>query len=394
MEQLTLRHTRRVYAKVDLEAIASNMKAMKALLPEQTGMLGVVKADAYGHGAVPVARAIEPYVSGFAAATAEEAVQLRKAGLKGLILVLGVPFPEDFEDLIRWEIRPAVFEWEQAEALSRLALLCHRVLPIHLAVDTGMSRIGMKPGEEALELVKRVSCLKGIRIEGIFTHFSRADEKDLSCTEEQLNAFEAFDRQLREQGIRIPLRHCSNSAAIVGGLSSNQLELCRAGIALYGLYPSGEVRKDLAALTPALELISCVSCLRDIGPGTAVSYGGTFVADRPMRIATIPVGYGDGYPRSLSGKGAVLIHGQRAPILGRICMDQFMVDVSHIPDVRNFDEAVLLGFQGGEHISAEEIAEASGGFHYEILCGLSKRIPRVYIREGKAVEIRDYFDEN
>ena len=394
MEQLTLRHTRRVYAKVDLDAIASNMKAMKALLPEQTGMLGVVKADAYGHGAVPVARAIEPYVSGFAAATAEEAVQLRKAGLKGLILVLGVPFPEDFEDLIRWEIRPAVFEWEQAEALSRLALLCHKVLHIHLAVDTGMSRIGMKPGEEALELVKRVSCLKGIRIEGIFTHFSRADEKDLSCTEEQLKAFEAFDRQLREQGIRIPLRHCSNSAAIVGGLSSNQLELCRAGIALYGLYPSGEVRKDLAALTPALELISCVSCLRDIGPGTAVSYGGTFVADRPMRIATIPVGYGDGYPRSLSGKGAVLIHGQRAPILGRICMDQFMVDVSHIPDVRNFDEAVLLGFQGGEHISAEEIAEASGGFHYEILCGLNKRIPRVYIREGKAVEIRDYFDEN
>ena len=394
MEQLTLRHTRRVYAKVDLDAIASNMKAMKALLPEQTGMLGVVKADAYGHGAVPVARAIEPYVSGFAAATAEEAVQLRKAGLKGLILVLGVPFPEDFEDLIRWEIRPAVFEWEQAKELSRLALLCHKVLPIHLAVDTGMSRIGMKPGEEALELVKRVSCLEGIRIEGIFTHFSRADETDLSCTEEQLKAFEDFDRQLREQGIRIPLRHCSNSAAIVGGLSSNQLELCRAGIALYGLYPSGEVRKDLAALTPALELISCVSCLRDIGPGTAVSYGGTFVADRPMRIATIPVGYGDGYPRSLSGKGAVLIHGQRAPILGRICMDQFMVDVSHIPDVRNFDEAVLLGFQGGEHISAEEIAEASGGFHYEILCGLSKRIPRVYIREGKAVEIRDYFDEN
>ena len=394
MEQLTLRHTRRVYAKVDLDAIASNMKAMKALLPERTGMLGVVKADAYGHGAVPVARAIEPYVSGFAAATAEEAVQLRKAGLKGLILVLGVPFPEDFEDLIRWEIRPAVFEWEQAKELSRLALLCHKVLPIHLAVDTGMSRIGMKPGEEALELVKRVSCLEGIRIEGIFTHFSRADETDLSCTEEQLKAFEDFDRQLREQGIRIPLRHCSNSAAIVGGLSSNQLELCRAGIALYGLYPSGEVRKDLAALTPALELISCVSCLRDIGPGTAVSYGGTFVADRPMRIATIPVGYGDGYPRSLSGKGAVLIHGQRAPILGRICMDQFMVDVSHIPDVRNFDEAVLLGFQGGEHISAEEIAEASGGFHYEILCGLNKRIPRVYIREGKAVEIRDYFDEN
>ena len=394
MEQLTLRHTRRVYAKVDLDAIASNMKAMKALLPEQTGMLGVVKADAYGHGAVPVARAIEPYVSGFAAATAEEAVQLRKAGLKGLILVLGVPFPEDFEDLIRWEIRPAVFEWEQAKELSRLALLCHKVLPIHLAVDTGMSRIGMKPGEEALELVKRVSCLEGIRIEGIFTHFSRADETDLSCTEEQLKAFEAFDRQLREQGIRIPLRHCSNSAAIVGGLSSNQLELCRAGIALYGLYPSGEVRKDLAALTPALELISCVSCLRDIGPGTAVSYGGTFVADRPMRIATIPVGYGDGYPRSLSGKGAVLIHGQRAPILGRICMDQFMVDVSHIPDVRNFDEAVLLGFKGGEHISAEEIAEVSGGFHYEILCGLNKRIPRVYIREGKAVEIRDYFDEN
>ena len=394
MEQLTLRHTRRVYAKVDLDAIASNMKAMKALLPEQTGMLGVVKADAYGHGAVPVARAIEPYVSGFAAATAEEAVQLRKAGLKGLILVLGVPFPEDFEDLIRWEIRPAVFEWEQAKELSRLALLCHKVLPIHLAVDTGMSRIGMKPGEEALELVKRVSCLEGIRIEGIFTHFSRADETDLSCTEEQLKAFEAFDRQLREQGIRIPLRHCSNSAAIVGGLSSNQLELCRAGIAIYGLYPSGEVRKDLAALTPALELISCVSCLRDIEPGTAVSYGGTFVADRPMRIATIPVGYGDGYPRSLSGKGAVLIHGQRAPILGRICMDQFMVDVSHIPDVRNFDEAVLLGFQDGEHISAEEIAEVSGGFHYEILCGLNKRIPRVYIREGKAVEIRDYFDEN
>lgn len=390
MEKIRLKHCRRVAAYVSLDAIAKNLQAMGALLPEKTAVMAVVKADGYGHGAVPVAKAVGPYAAGFGVATLEEAVALRRHGVEGLILILGVTFPEDYEELVRWNLRPAIFEKAQAERLSKLAQRFQREIPIHLAVDTGMSRIGMKPGGQAEQLAEEIYHMPGLKIEGIFTHFSRADEKDKECTREQFRAFMEFTGRLREKGIAIPLRHCSNSAALIENFSSNSLELCRAGISMYGLYPSDEVNRKLVKLTPALSLKSRISCIRTIEAGTAVSYGGTFVADRAMTIATIPVGYGDGYPRNLSGKGCVLIRGKRAPILGRICMDQFMVDISKIPEAGEEDEAVLIGSQGEETITVEELANMGGGFHYEILCDLGKRIPRVYLRDGQIVGIKDY----
>ena len=383
----------RVYAAVNLDAVVSNMEAMQSRLPSGTKMIGVVKTDGYGHGAVPVARAIDPYVSGYAVATVEEGVILRRHGIQKMILVLGVTHPGSYEELLRWQIRPTVFTLDQGETLSGLAVSRGVKAAVHLAVDTGMSRIGMRPDEAGADLALAISRLPGIEAEGLFTHFARADERDKESAREQLEQYTEFVRLLEDRGLYSPMKHCSNSAGIVEGLDSNQLDLVRAGISIYGLYPSDEVDTRKVALTPALELKSHVTYVKEIGGGTPVSYGGTFVADRNMLVATIPVGYGDGYPRNLSGRGSVLIHGRRAPILGRVCMDQFMVDVTHIPETREWDEATLIGRDGREMISVEEIASLSGGFHYELVCGLGKRIPRVYFRGGGAVGAKDYFND-
>lgn len=383
----------RVYAAVNLDAVVSNMEAMKRRLPGNTGMLGVVKADGYGHGAVPIALAIDPYVSGYGVAAAEEAISLRRHGIQKLILVLGVTHPDSYEELLRRQIRPTVFTLEQGKALSELAVCMGVKAAVHLAVDTGMSRIGMWPDEAGAELALSISRLPGIEVEGLFTHFARADERDKGPVREQLRRYMDFVDLLKERGLDIPMKHCSNSAGIVEGLDSNGLDLVRAGISIYGLYPSEEVDTRQVALTPALELKSQVAYIKEISRGTPVSYGGTFVAPGNMLVATIPVGYGDGYPRKLSGRGSVLIHGRRAPVLGRICMDQFMVDVTHIPETREWDEVTLIGRDGPELISVEELAALSGGFHYELLCGLGKRIPRVYLKGGRPVGSKDYFDD-
>lgn len=383
----------RVYAAVNLDAVVSNMEAMKCRLPGNTGMIGVVKADGYGHGAVPIAQAIDPYVSGYGVATVEEGIILRRHGVLKMILVLGVTHPGSYEQLLRWQIRPTVFTLEQGEALSGLAAGLGVKAAVHLAVDTGMSRIGMGPDEAGADLALSISRLPGIEVEGLFTHFARADERDKEPAREQLQRYMAFVRLLEDRGLYIPMKHCSNSAGIVEGLDSNQLDLVRAGISIYGLYPSNEVDTRGVVLTPALELKSHVTYVKEINVGTPVSYGGTFVADRNMLVATIPVGYGDGYPRNLSGRGSVLIHGRRAPVLGRICMDQFMVDVTHIPETREWDEATLIGRDGPEMITVEELAALSGGFRYELVCSLGKRIPRVYLRDGRPVGAKDYFND-
>lgn len=383
----------RVWAEVNLDAAAANMKAMKAGIPKKTGMIGVVKADGYGHGAVPVAWAIHPYVEGFAVATPEEAMILRHHGIEKMILILGTVFPDRYEDVIRLDLRPPVYTWEQAEGLSKQAQAMNARVKVHLALDTGMSRIGMKPDRESAALVKRMAGLPGIQIEGMFTHFARADEQDKESARKQYQAYQDFCAMLQEENITIPLKHCSNSAGIIEGLESNELDLVRAGISIYGLYPSQEVDRSRVRLTPLLELKSHVAYVKTIEPGTAVSYGGTFVAKQPTRVATIPVGYGDGYPRNLSQKGQVLIRGRKAPILGRVCMDQFMVDVSQIPQVQEGDPVTLIGRDGQEEISVEEVARACGGFHYEICCDLGKRIPRVYRQNGQVIGFKDYFQD-
>lgn len=383
----------RIYAAVSLDAVKSNMKAMKENLPCSTSIIGVVKADAYGHGAVPVARTIDPYVDGYAVATIDEGVILRRHGIQKMILVLGVTHESRYEELVLYDIRPSMFRYDEAKRFSDKALKMGRRANVHLAVDTGMNRIGMKPDAHCADMVFRMSLLPGICLEGIFTHFARADEADKACYEAQFKSYADFLEMLSARGIVIPVRHCSNSAGIVESLGSNGLDMVRAGISIYGLYPSDQVDKNAVKLTPVLELKSYVTYIKTIGPGDPVSYGGTFVADRPMRIATIPAGYGDGYMRSLSGKGSVLIRGKRARILGRVCMDQFMVDVTDIPDASEEDEVTLIGRDGEESITVEELALLGGGFHYEILCGIGKRVPRVYMRDGRIIGKKDYFND-
>ena len=383
----------RVYAAVDLDAIVSNMKAMRAVLPESTALMGVVKADGYGHGAVPVARAIEPYVTGYAVATIDEGIILRRHGIGKRILILGVTHPSRYEELLRYDICPAMFQYEKVKELSELAVRHKTTARIHLALDTGMGRIGMRPDKQSADLVQQMSGLPGIDIEGLFTHFARADETDKSAYEAQFAAYENFVKLLDERGVKIAIRHCSNSAGIVDTLSSNSMDMVRAGISIYGLYPSDEVSHEKVALKPAMELKSAVTYIKDVEPGCAISYGGTFVAKKPMRVATIPVGYGDGYSRGLSNKGFVLIRGKRARILGRVCMDQFMVDVTDIPEAAEDDVVTLMGKDGGEEITAEELARLGGGYHYELLCHIGKRIPRVYLRDGQAVGTKDYFND-
>ena len=383
----------RVYATVNLDAVASNMRSMRDNLPASTLIMGSVKADGYGHGSVPVAKTIEPYVFGYAVATIDEGIILRRHGINKTILILGVTHESRYEDLLRYDIRTAMFQYEKAKKLSDLALKQGKKAVVHLALDTGMSRIGMKADREHAKEAAAIAALEGIEVEGLFTHFARADETDKSAYEEQYRRYKEFLGYLKELGVKIPIRHCSNSAGIVESLESNHMDMVRAGIAIYGMYPSDEVDHNSVKLTPAMEIKSCITYIKEIEAGTAVSYGGTFVADHTMKVATIPVGYGDGYVRSLSGKGDVLIHGKRAAILGRICMDQFMVDVTDIPDVQEDDEVTLLGSDGAECITKEELAEKSGGFHYEMICDIGKRIPRVYLKDGKVVGTKDYFDD-
>ena len=383
----------RVYATVNLDAVASNMRSMRDNLPASTLIMGSVKADGYGHGSVPVAKTIEPYVFGYAVATIDEGIILRRHGINKTILILGVTHESRYEDLLRYDIRTAMFQYEKAKKLSDLALKQGKKAVVHLALDTGMSRIGMKADREHAKEAAAIAALEGIEVEGLFTHFARADETDKSAYEEQYRRYKEFLGYLKELGVKIPIRHCSNSAGIVESLESNHMDMVRAGIAIYGMYPSDEVDHNSVKLTPAMEIKSCITYIKEIEAGTAVSYGGTFVADHTLKVATIPVGYGDGYVRSLSGKGDVLIHGKRAAILGRICMDQFMVDVTDIPDVQEDDEVTLLGSDGAECITMEELAEKSGGFHYEMICDIGKRIPRVYLKDGKVVGTKDYFDD-
>lgn len=386
----------RVYASVNLDAILANCKEIKQNIASNTQIVAVIKTDGYGHGAIPIAGALQhlEYLYGFAVATLEEALQLRASGIDKPILLLGYTFPSGYEDLVREDIIPCVFRLDSAIELSKIAAEQSKVLKVHIKVDTGMSRIGIFPNEEGLEFVKQVSLLPGIAIDGIFTHFAKADEVDKTDAFRQLHEFLEFIKEAEARiGYRIPFRHCANSAAIIDIPEAN-LDLVRPGIALYGLWPSQDVNKERIQLTPAMELKSTIVLLKEINEGRSVSYGGLFTAHETIRIATIPVGYGDGYPRALSNVGYVLIHGQKAPIKGRICMDQFMVDVSHIPEVKMGNIATLIGTDQGETITMEELGELSGRFNYELACDLTKRIPRVYYKEQEIVTSQDYFEYN
>lgn len=392
--QEKLESYQRVWAEVDLDAIWENMVHMKENIAENTKILAVIKTDGYGHGGVPIAKMLEQldFMFGYAAATYEEAHVLREAGVKKPILILGYTFPYCYEELIREEIRPAVYRRDTVEELATAAAKVGKKAKVHIKVDTGMGRIGITPDEEGLEFVRFLIEHPELEVEGIFTHFAKSDETDKTSANHQLELFQNFIKKIQtELGITIPAKHCSNSAAILEMPQAN-MDMVRAGITTYGLYPSEEVSKDIVPLRAAMSLYSHIVYCKTIHAGQSVSYGGLFTATKDTRVATIPVGYGDGYPRSLSGRGYVLIHGKKAPILGRVCMDQFMVDISEIPEAMEGDKVTLLGMDGTERITAEELGELSGRFNYEFVCDLGKRIPRVYIQHGEITEVRDYFE--
>lgn len=382
----------RTYVEVDLDAIVENMCNLKKHVAEHTKLVGVIKTDGYGHGSVPIARALEAldFMYGFATATVEEAHALRLAGIQKPLLILGYAFPYCYEMLVEEEIRPTIFREDTISKLVEAARKIGKKAKVHVKVDTGMSRIGISPDEEGLQFIKKLTAYPEIEIEGILTHFAKADEADKTNAYEQLALFQDFCKRVEaELGLQIPLKHCSNSAGIIE-LPEANMDLVRAGISLYGLRPSDEVSESKVLRSPALSWYSTVVYCKTIHKGQSVSYGGTFTAEKDTRVATIPVGYGDGYPRSLSGKGYVLISGKRAPILGKVCMDQFMVDVTDIPEAQEGDRVTLIGKDGAEQISAEALGDLSGRFNYELICDIGKRVPRVYLKEGKIASVKDY----
>lgn len=369
----------RVYAEIDLDAIRYNMEQMKQRVGTDAKFIAVVKTDGYGHGAVPIARMLEkdPAVWGYATATLEEAVELHDGGLEKPTIVLGCVFPDQYELMVRKGVRATVYTMEMAKEMSEVAKRLGREVYFHIKIDTGMERLGFSVTEESADTIAEIETLPNVRLEGMFTHFAKADEKDKAFSREQYQKFLWMKEAMEKRGVQISRYHCDNSAGIIDFPEWKQ-DLVRAGISLYGMYPSDEVEKQAVKLKPALRLVSHVSFVKKVEPGVSISYGGTFTADRQMRVATIPVGYGDGYARGLSNQADVLIHGKRARILGRVCMDQFMVDVTDIPETAFMDEVILIGKSGEEEITVEELSELSGRFNYEFVCCLGKRIPRVY----------------
>ena len=325
-------------------------------------------------------------------ASVEEATALIQQGIQKPILVLGLTFEDQDEALIQNSIRPPVCSLAVAQRMNQCCQRLGQKLKIHLAIDTGMSRIGFQVTQQAADEIKEIASLEYLEIEGIFTHFARADEIDKKAANQQMERFLKMIKMLEQRGVEIPIQHCSNSAGIVD-LPQANMNLVRAGITLYGLWPSNEVQKERFAGRPVLSLYSQVAYVKELEPGREISYGGTYKTQEKRIIATIPVGYGDGYARGLSNKGYVLIKGKRAPITGRVCMDQFMVDVTDIEDVQPGDKVTLIGRDQTECITMEEVGDLSGRFNYEFACCLGKRIPRVYYRNGKIVGTKDYFTE-
>ena len=372
--------------KIDLDAIASNMDAIR----EKAGVpvMAVVKADAYGHGAVQVARLLQDKCAFFCVSSILEAMELRQAGLSTPILILGHTPADAFPTAIREGIRPTIYRLEDALTLSKAAQFLELPARFHFAVDTGMSRIGFQVNEEDADICARIASLPGLFAEGLFSHFATADCADLSRAEQQAERFAEFDGMLRRRGVKVPIRHLNNSAGLMN--FATPYEMVRSGIITYGMYPSDEVDPGLLALRPALQWLSRVTHVKTLPAGREISYGGTYVTKADTVVATIPVGYADGYRRNLSGKFYVLIRGQKAPILGRICMDQMMVDVTAIPGVQVGDRVTLVGIDGEEAITMEQISAQADSFNYEFVCGISRRVPRLYVQGGKTIHTVHY----
>ena len=377
----------RTEAAIDLDAAEHNFNVTRAKLPKDVKLLCVIKADAYGHGAVPLARLFDGKADFFGVACIEEAIELKKADIKTPILILGAVAPELYKDIVKYDIRIPIFSYDDAKALSKEAVRQGKTVPFHFCVDTGMSRIGFQVNKESADICKEIIRLPMITAEGLFSHFATADEKDLTKAVAERDKFREFIELLEERGIDIPVKHINNSAGIMN--FDDYFDMCRMGIILYGLYPSHEVDKSLLEIRPVMEWRTHISHIKELEAGREISYGGTYTTDKTRRIATIPVGYADGYPRCLSNRGSVLINGQSAPIVGRVCMDQFMVDITQIcADIG--DTVILVGKSGSNELSMEEVSESAYSFNYELPCRISRRVPCTYYRNGKLVFSTNY----
>ena len=380
---------KRIYAEINLDAICRNVNETKKKVGDNVDVLAIIKADAYGHGALRVARALsEIDINNFGVATAEEAIQLRKHGIDANILLLDYAFEESYTELIENNIISTVFEFNHAKKLNDIAGILGKKALIHIKLDTGMGRIGFIPSQESFDIIKKIYELENITISGIYTHFACADMTDKTMTKNQIEIFDKFCKKLEDGVINIPVKHLCNSAGIME-FPSAYANMVRNGIITYGLYPSEEVNKDEITLSPAMSIKSHVVYVKEVDENFTVSYGATFITTGKTKIATIPIGYADGYPRSLSNKGRVLIKGKSAKIIGRVCMDQMMVDVTDIDDVKQGDVVTIIGTDGDERITVEELADMSSSFNYEFVCNVNKRVPRVYIKNKKISEIVD-----
>lgn len=384
----------RGYIQVNLDNIQHNIESMRENLSKDTQLMLVVKADGYGHGAVPVAKELEAlsYVWGYGVASVEEAVALRHSGITKPVLVLGAVFPDQYTTVIQENISLNVYSEAMAMELLKVAEGLNTPVHIHIKIDTGMARLGFDCTSKSVECIRCIVNHKYAVADGIFTHFASADDSNKSFTKEQHELFTSVVSDLESIGGTFAMKHCGNSATGID-LPEYGMNMVRVGIAMYGLYPSKEVNHVEVDLRPALSLHSTIASVRELKKGMAVSYGSTYVAEADSRIATVPLGYADGYPRSLSNTGYVLVHGRKAPILGRICMDQMMIDITDIPEADYLSPVTFIGSDGSEHISVEELSDLSGKFNYEFICGLGKRIPRTYARDGIVVEQVDYFSK-
>ncbi len=366
----------RTYARIDLDAIEKNFKTLKSALQEGGKTMAVVKANGYGHGALRVAKRLEDQCDYFAVACCEEALELRAGGIQKPILILSYSHPSQYKMLVQNDISLTLFNADEARLLSETALSLKTRAKVHIAVDTGMGRIGVTPDESGASIVEEIAALKGIFPEGIFSHYASADEKDKSDADRQTALFDSFLQRLEKKNIFFPLKHICNSAASME--MEKKYDLCRLGIALYGIYPSEEVDRTKLKLIPAMEVISHVVHVKEVPKGFSLGYGHIYTADKPTRIATVAIGYADGFPRDMTEKGYVLIHGKKAPVVGKVCMDQIMVDINSIPDVKVGDEVTVLGKNGEEEISADTFGSLCHSFSYEVVCSFSSRVIRLW----------------
>jgi len=379
---------RPAWVEINLDHLAHNIGQFRQLMAPQTRIMAVVKADGYGHGALMIGKtALASGAESLAVAFVEEGIYLRQSGIDAPILLLGYTDPVQFTTLISYNLTPTVFDLPTAVEFSKQAQAAGAVLPLHLKLDTGMGRVGLLPAEAAA-VAEQIAALPALKI------LASAEDEDQSYTEEQLHKFNQIIEKLKAKGISFPLIHAANSAAAINNPGA-RYNLIRLGLALYGHYPAATLRKCGITLKPALTFKSRVVLVKNLPPGSCISYGCTYRTANDELIATVPVGYADGYSRLLSNQGEVLIRGARAPVVGRVCMDHLMVNVTNIPGVQRGDEVILYGSQGAEEIAVEELADKIGTVNYELLCAVDKRVSRFYYRDNRLVAIHDFIaDQN